>query len=77
MNLKPQKKQTKLKGENMTENLENIVDIKIHSKPQAILKRLLSGDYNQILQLRKNSSLFKRLGVSRANNEFYNPLEGA
>lgn len=61
----------------MTENLENIVDIKIHTKPQVILKRLLSGDCNQILQLRKNSSLFKRLGVSRANNDFYNPIQGA
>lgn len=61
----------------MTENLENIVDIKIHSKPQEILKRLLNADCNQILQLRKNSSLFKRLGVSRANNDFYTPLEGA
>lgn len=61
----------------MTENLENIVNIKIHSKPQAILKKLLNADCNQILQLRKNSSLFKRLGVSRANNDFYTPLEGA
>lgn len=61
----------------MTENLENILDIKIHTKPQSILKRLLNADCNQILQLRKNSSLFKRLGVSRANNEFYNPIQGA
>lgn len=59
----------------MTENLENIVDIKIHTKPQVILKRLLSGDCN-LLQSYKNSKLQKRLRCS-VNNDFYTPLEGA
>lgn len=75
MDLKSQKKINKLKGEKMTENLENILDIKIHTKPQAILKRLLSGDCN-FLQSYKNNKLQKRLRCS-VNNESYTPLEGA
>lgn len=61
----------------MMENLENIVDIKIHTKPQNILRHLLNGECNLLLQSHKNSKLLKRLGISRVNNIFYNPIIGA
>ena len=34
------KEKIKPKGEHMIKNMENIVDIKVYSKPQEILKRL-------------------------------------
>lgn len=62
----------------MIEKLENIVDIKIHTKPQNILRHLLNGEYSLILQSNKNSKLLKRLGISKSvNNSFYNPIIGA
>lgn len=60
----------------MIENMENIVDVKIHSKPQDIFKQLLNGNCNLILQSHKNSKLLKKLGCS-VNNSFYNPIQGA
>ena len=42
--------------------IKNIVDIKVYSKPQAILKQLLNGECN-LLQSHKNKRLFKRLGL--------------
>ncbi|MCT7506994.1 hypothetical protein [Aliarcobacter cryaerophilus] len=60
----------------MIENMENIVDIKVYSKPQDIFKHLLNGDCRVILQSHKNNKLIKRLGCS-VNNSFYNPIQGA
>lgn len=40
-----------------------IVDTQIHSKPQVILKQLINGECNQILQSYKNKRLFKKLGL--------------
>ena len=60
----------------MIKNMENIVDIKVYSKPQAILKRLLNDDCN-LLQFHNNSKLIKRLGINSVNNSFYNPIIGA
>ena len=40
-----------------------IVDTQIHSKPKVILKQLINGDCNQILQSNKNKRLFKKLGL--------------
>ena len=57
--------------------MENIVDIKIHSKPQDIFKKLLNAEFSLILQSDKNSKLIKRLGISKANNDSYNPIKGA
>ena len=57
--------------------MENIVDIKVYSKPKNILKHLLNGDCSLILQSHKNSNLLKRLGISSVNNSFYNPIQGA
>ena len=56
--------------------IENIVDIKVYSKPQAILKRFLNGECN-LLQFHNNSKLLKRLGISSVNNSSYNPIQGA
>lgn len=61
----------------MIKDFENIVEIKVHSKPQAILKQLLNNEYRVILQSHKNSNLLKRLGISSVNNIFYNPIQGA
>lgn len=61
----------------MIVNMENIVDVKIYSKPQDIFRKLLNGECNLILQSHKNSKLIKRLGISSANNTFYNPIQGA
>ena len=47
----------------MIENIKNIVDVKVYSKPQAILKKLLNSECSQILQSHKNKRLFKRLGL--------------
>ena len=60
----------------MIENMENIVDIKVYSKPQAILKRLINDDCN-LLQFHNNSKLLKRLRISSVNNSSYNPIQGA
>ncbi len=58
--------------------MENIVDIKIHTKPKNILRHILNGEGSLILQSHRNSRLFKRLGISRTiNNTFYNPIQGA
>ena len=57
--------------------IENIVDLKIHSKPQDIFKKLLNAEFSLILQSHKNSNLLKRLGISSVNNNFYNPIQGA
>ena len=57
--------------------MENIVDIKIHTKPQNILRHLLNGECSLILQSNKNSKLLKRLGISSVNNISYNPIQGA
>ena len=57
--------------------IENIVDLKIHSKPQDIFKKLLNAEFSLILQSHKNSKLIKRLGISSVNNDFYNPIQGA
>ena len=57
--------------------IENIVNIKIHSKPQDIFKKLLNAEFSLILQSDKNSKLIKRLGISSVNNSFYNPIQGA
>ena len=57
--------------------MENIVDIKIHSKPQDIFKKLLNAEFSLILHSHKNSNLLKRLGISSVNNSFYNPIQGA
>ena len=57
--------------------MENIVDIKIHSKPQDIFKKLLNAEFSLILQSDKNSKLIKRLGISSVNNDSYNPIQGA
>lgn len=54
--------------------MENIVDLKIHTKPQNILRHLINGECSLILQSYKNRKLIKRLGISKANNDFYNPL---
>ncbi len=43
-----------------------IVDIKVHSKPQAILRRLINGQY----VLSKNSRIIKVV-----NNSNYNPID--
>lgn len=59
----------------MIKDLENIVDVKVYSKPQKIFKQLLNDNCN-LLQTHKNNKLFKRLGCS-ANNTFYNPIQGA
>ena len=61
----------------MIGNMENIVDIKIHSKPQDIFKKLLNAEFSLILQSDKNSKLIKRLRISSANNDSYNPIQGA
>lgn len=53
--------------------IENIVDIKVHTKPQAIL---LNAECN-LLQFHNNSKLLKRLGISSVNNSSYNPIQGA
>ena len=60
----------------MIENIVNIVDIKVYSKPQDIFKHLLNGDCRVILQSHKNKKLFDKLGCS-VNNSFYNPIQGA
>ena len=57
--------------------IENIVDLKIHSKHQDIFKKLLNAEFSLILQSHKNSNLLKRLGISSVNNDFYNPIQGA
>ena len=57
--------------------MENIVDIKIHSKPQDIFKKLLNAEFSLILQSHRNSKLLKRLRISSANNDSYNPIQGA
>lgn len=41
-----------------------IVDIKIHSKPQAVLRRLLCGENNVINQSHHNSKLLNKLGIN-------------
>jgi hypothetical protein len=56
--------------------IENIVDVKIYSKPQDIFNHLLNSDYRVILHSHKNNKLIKRLGCS-VNNDFYNPIQGA
>ena len=56
--------------------IKNIVDIKVYSKPQAILKKLLNGECN-LLQSHNNSKLLKRLEINSVNNDFYNPIQGA
>ena len=61
----------------MIENIKNIVDVKIYSKPQDIFRKLLNGDCKMILQSYKNKKLIKRLGISSVNNDFYNPIQGA
>ena len=40
-----------------------IVETKIHSKPQIILKQLINGESSQILKSHKNKRLFKKLGI--------------
>ena len=60
----------------MIKNMENIVDIKVYSKPQTILKKLLNSECN-LLQFHNNSKLIKRLGINSVNNSFYNPIQGA
>lgn len=40
-----------------------IVEMEIHSKPQAVLRRLLVGQNELLNQTHKNSKLFKRLGI--------------
>ena len=40
-----------------------IINTQIHSKPQVILKQLINGECNQILQNYKNKRLFKKLGL--------------
>ena len=57
--------------------MENIVDIKVYSKPKNILKHLINGDCSLILQSHRNSKLLKRLRISSANNDSYNPIQGA
>ena len=47
----------------MIGNMENIVDVKVYSKPPDIFRKLLNGNCNQILQSHKNKRLFKRLGL--------------
>jgi hypothetical protein len=61
----------------MIGNMENIVDVKIHTKPQDIFRKLLNGNCNLILQSHKNSNLVKKLGISSVNNDFYNPIKEA
>lgn len=61
----------------MIENIKNIVDVKIHTKPQDVIKQLLNGNCNLIIQSHKNSNLLKRLEISSVNNTFYNPIIGA
>ena len=61
----------------MIENMKNIVDVKVYSKPQDIFKQLLNAEFSLILQSHKNSNLLKRLGISSVNNNFYNPIQGA
>ena len=56
--------------------IKNIVDIKVYSKPQAILKKLLNGECN-LLQFHNNNKLLKRLEINSVNNDFYNPIQGA
>ena len=60
----------------MIENIKNIVDVKVYSKPQDIFRKLLNGNCN-FLQSHKNSNLLKKLGISSVNNDFYNPIKGA
>ena len=60
----------------MIKNMENIVNLKVHTKPQAILKQLINAECN-LLQFHNNSKLIKRLGISSVNNSFYNPIIGA
>lgn len=60
----------------MIKNMENIVDIKVYSKPQDIFMQLLNGDCRVILHSHKNNKLLKRLGCS-VNNDSYNPIQGA
>lgn len=57
--------------------IENIVDLKIYSKPQEIFKQLLNGNCRVILHSHKNNKLIKRLGINSVNNTFYNPIQGA
>jgi hypothetical protein len=40
-----------------------IVEMEIHSKTQAVLKRLLVGQNELLNQTHKNSKLFRRLGI--------------
>lgn len=61
----------------MIGNTEHVVDVKIHSKPQDIFRKLLNAEFSLILQSHRNSKLIKRLGISSVNNTFYNPIQGA
>ena len=58
-------------------NVNNVVDVKVYSKPQDIFKKLLNAEFSLILQSHKNNKLIKRLGISSVNNDFYNPIQGA
>lgn len=40
-----------------------IVEMEIHSKPQAVLRRLLVGQNELLNQSHRNSKLFKKLGL--------------
>lgn len=77
--MKLKKIKPKTKGEKMIGNLENInsvVDLKVYSKPQDIIKQLLSGEFRLLLQTNTNKKLVKRLCISSVNNSSYNPIIG-